>query len=64
MTSGLKRKLENAYPLAYQQPYNPERINTTSDYFDKFGNLLSHIDSYLLSFNLEQSSNIQMLARI
>ncbi|KAM3132625.1 hypothetical protein pb186bvf_015297 [Paramecium bursaria] len=63
MTSGLKKK-GDAYPLTYQQPSNPEKINSTSDYFRQFGNLITHIDSYLLSFSLEQSSNIQMIARI
>ncbi|KAM3132602.1 hypothetical protein pb186bvf_015274 [Paramecium bursaria] len=64
ITSSYKKKVERGYLLAYQQPYNMEQIDPTSDYCQKFGNLIQLIDSYLLSFSLEQSSNIQIIYRI
>ncbi|KAM3132600.1 hypothetical protein pb186bvf_015272 [Paramecium bursaria] len=63
-TSSYKKKAEKGYLLAYQQPYNPEQIDSTSNYFKNFGNLLQLTDSFLLSLSLEQSSNIQLLFRI
>ncbi|KAM3132603.1 hypothetical protein pb186bvf_015275 [Paramecium bursaria] len=64
LTDSYQKNISQGIILAYLQLKSSENIDLTSNYFKKYGNLLFQIDSFLISFHLEQLSNLQVLYRV